>query len=400
LAANIRAPSRPSSKQSSGNKSVPAVSGAVGEAEADALFADLVAEPALVLAISGGPDSTALLYLMARWCAVRQPAPHLLAVSIDHGLRPEARHEAAAVKRLAEKLGVEHRTMRWTGAKPSTGIQEAARVARYRLLRTAAHRAKARCVLTAHTLDDQAETVLFRMARGSGLTGICGMARSVPIDKLANGFGQPTDAARDAEGANWAKHVVLVRPLLEVPKGRLIVTLQKAGLFYAEDPSNVDPRFARSRLRKLMPALADEGLTAQCLVRLARRVRRSEAAHEAVVDWAAKRLGLAEDTRRVELNSADWREFPAEIALRLLGRAIGTIGTEGPVEFGKLEALGEALEAAVAGGLPRFRRTLAGAMVSLQKNCIVIDQAPARRSGPRHGNVPRKPGRGFSAPQA
>src|SRR5882672_7071500 len=187
LAANIRAPSRPSSKQSSGNKSVPAVSGAVGEAEADALFADLVAEPALVLAISGGPDSTALLYLMARWCAVRQPAPHLLAVSIDHGLRPEARHEAAAVKRLAEKLGVEHRTMRWTGAKPSTGIQEAARVARYRLLRTAAHR---------------------------------------------------------------AKHVVLVRPLLEVPKGRLIVTLQKAGLFYAEDPSNVDPRFARSRLRK------------------------------------------------------------------------------------------------------------------------------------------------------
>ena len=379
---------------------MPAVSGAVGEAEADALFADLVAEPALVLAISGGPDSTALLYLMARWCAVRQPAPHLLAVSIDHGLRPEARHEAAAVKRLAEKLGVEHRTMRWTGAKPSTGIQEAARVARYRLLRTAAHRAKARCVLTAHTLDDQAETVLFRMARGSGLTGICGMARSVPIDKLANGFGQPTDAARDAEGANWAKHVVLVRPLLEVPKGRLIVTLQKAGLFYAEDPSNVDPRFARSRLRKLMPALADEGLTAQCLVRLARRVRRSEAAHEAVVDWAAKRLGLAADTRRVELNSADWREFPAEIALRLLGRAIGTIGTEGPVEFGKLEALGEALEAAVAGGLPRFRRTLAGAMVSLQKNCIVIDQAPARRSGRRHGNVPRKPRPGFSASQA
>ena len=379
---------------------MPAVSGAVGEAEADALFADLVAEPALVLAISGGPDSTALLYLMARWCAVRQPAPHLLAVSIDHGLRPEARHEAAAVKRLAEKLGVEHRTMRWTGAKPSTGIQEAARVARYRLLRTAAHRAKARCVLTAHTLDDQAETVLFRMARGSGLTGIRGMARSVPIDKLANGFGQPTDAARDAEGANWAKHVVLVRPLLEVPKGRLIVTLQKAGLFYAEDPSNVDPRFARSRLRKLMPALADEGLTAQCLVRLARRVRRSEAAHEAVVDWAVKRLGLAADTRRVELNSADWREFPAEIALRLLGRAIGTIGTEGPVEFGKLEALGEALEAAVAGGLPRFRRTLAGAMVSLQKNCIVIDQAPARRSGRRHGNVPRKPRPGFSASQA
>ncbi len=84
---------------------MPAVSGAVGEAEADALFADLVAEPALVLAISGGPDSTALLYLMARWCAVRQPAPHLLAVSIDHGLRPEARHEAASIMACGPKPG-------------------------------------------------------------------------------------------------------------------------------------------------------------------------------------------------------------------------------------------------------------------------------------------------------
>jgi tRNA(Ile)-lysidine synthase len=360
------------------------------------LFAHVAAEPALVLAISGGPDSTALLYLMARWCAGRRPAPRLLAVSIDHGLRPEARREAAAVKRLAEKLGVEHRTVRWMGAKPSTGIQEAARVARYRLLRTVAHRAKARCVLTAHTLDDQAETVLFRMARGSGLAGICGMARSIPIDHLAAGFGQPPPyPAGNAEGANGSKRVVVVRPLLEVPKRRLIATLQDAGIAYADDPSNADPRFARSRLRKLMPALADEGLTPQCLVRLARRVRRSEAAHEAVVDWAAKRLGLTADTRRVALSSADWSEFPAEIALRLLGRAIGVIGTEGPVEFGKLEALAEALDAAVAGGVLRFRRTLAGAMISLQKSCIVIDQAPVRRSKRRQGDLRRRPGPDF-----
>jgi tRNA(Ile)-lysidine synthase len=372
---------------------VSAVNGSVSEAEANALFADLAAEPALVLAISGGPDSTALLYLMARWRASRRPGPHLLAVSIDHGLRPEARHEAAAVKRLAEKLGVQHRTMRWIGAKPSTGIQEAARVARYRLLRIAAQRAKARCVVTAHTADDQAETVLFRMARGSGLAGLCGMARSVPIDNLAAGFGQPIDAvhsARRGEGANRSNPTVVIRPLLEVPKRRLIVTLEEARISYAEDPSNVDPRFARSRLRKLMPALADEGLTSQCLVRLARRVRRSEAAHEAVVERVAERLGLAADSRRVALNSADWSGFPAEIALRLLGRAIGTIGTEGPVEFGKLEALAEALEEAIAGGVTRFRRTLAGAMVSLQKNCIVIDQAPARRSR-RQGSARRKP---------
>jgi tRNA(Ile)-lysidine synthase len=372
---------------------VPAVNAAVGEAEADRLFADLAAEPALVLAVSGGPDSTALLYLMARWRGARRPVPHLVAVSIDHGLRPEGRHEAAAVKRLSEKLGVEHRSMRWSGPKPVAGIQQAARVARYRLLRIAARRAKARCVVTAHTLDDQAETVLLRMARGSGLAGICGMVRAVPIDDLAYGSGQPSaaaHAARDRDVSSRALSVVVVRPLLDVPKARLIVTLREAGIAYAEDPSNADPRFTRSRLRKLMPALAEEGLTPQCLVRLARRVRRSEAAHEAVVNWAARRLGLGTDTRSLTLSSAEWSEFPVEIALRLLGRAIGTIGTEGPVEFGKLEAMSEALRAAVAGGAPRFRRTLAGAMVSLQRNRIVIDQAPARHSRPRHAERPRK----------
>ncbi len=364
-----------------------AADSSVAEAEAEALFADFAAEPALILAISGGPDSTALLYLMARWRASRRPKPRLIAVTIDHGLRPEARQEAAAVKRLAEMLRVEHHTMRWSGAKPSTGIQEAARVARYRLLRTAASRAKARCVLTAHTLDDQAETILFRIARGSGLAGMCGMARNVPIDNLAAGFEPRRNMARPAlaaKGTKGSNDVLVVRPLLGVPKARLIVTLREAGIAYVEDPSNTDPRFTRSRLRKLMPALADEGLTPECLVRLSRRVRRSEAAHEAVVNWAAKRLGLGADTRELRMDLADWNDIPAEIGLRLLGRAIGAVGTEGPVEFGKLEALSEALGAAVAAGVPRFRRTLAGAMVSLQKNCIVVEQAPARRSGRQH----------------
>jgi tRNA(Ile)-lysidine synthase len=211
----------------------------------------------------------------------------------------------------------------------------------------------------------------------------------VPIDDLACGFAAVHSARhRDASSRFPA---VVVRPLLEVPKARLIVTLHEVGIAYAQDPSNADPRFARSRLRKLMPALADEGLTPQCLVRLARRVRRSEAAHEAVVDWAARRLGLGTDARSVTLSSAEWSELPVEIALRLLGRAIGTIGTEGPVEFGKLEAMNEALGAALAVGAPRFRRTLAGAMVSLHRNRIVIDQAPPRRSRPGHAERPRKP---------
>ena len=115
----------------------------VTDAEAAALFADLVTCKALVLAVSGGPDSTALLLLIARWRAKLRDGPSLLAVTIDHGLRPEARREAAAVKRLAAALGVAHRTLRWTGPKPETRLQEAARAARYRLLAAAAARAKA-----------------------------------------------------------------------------------------------------------------------------------------------------------------------------------------------------------------------------------------------------------------
>jgi tRNA(Ile)-lysidine synthase len=379
---------------------VRAVEGAVSDAEADTLFADLAAEPALVLAISGGPDSTALLYLMARWRGSRRQAPRLFAVTVDHGLRPEARHEAAAVGQLCERLGIEHHIMLWSGAKPSTGIQEAARSARYRLLRTAACRAQARCVVAAHTLDDQAETVLFRMARGSGLAGLCGMASRVPIHHLAGGDRQPIDAAgcaSDLERFKGPIDVLVIRPLLDIPKARLIVTLKEAGIAYADDPTNADPRFARSRMRKIMQVLAGEGLTSQGLARLARRVRRSEAALEAVVDMAAKRVGLDRDTRKVSFPRADWSAFPDEIALRLLGRSIAVVGTEGPVEFGKLETLNEALGEALAKAA-RFRRTLAGAMVSLQGDCIIVDQAPARRAKPRHAD-PQRP-RGFCGYEA
>jgi tRNA(Ile)-lysidine synthase len=190
---------------------------------------------------------------------------------------------------------------------------------------------------------------------------------------------------------------MLVRPLLDVPKARLIVTLRQAAIAYAEDPSNVDPRFTRARLRTLMPALAEEGLTARTLVRLARRVRRSEAAHDAVVEWVAERLAVGGDSRKMGVASHDWQALPDEIALRLLGRAIGAIGTEGPVELGKLEALHDALNAALVAGTARFRRTLAGAMVSLQKGRVVIDQAPARQGGLRAGK-PRRPGSSWSGP--
>jgi tRNA(Ile)-lysidine synthase len=349
---------------------------AVTDAEADALFADLIDQPALVLAVSGGPDSTALMWLAARWRKRRRRGPKLVAVTVDHRLRPEARREAAAVKRLARRLGIPHRTLRWIGTKPATALQEQARAARYRLIAAAADRAHASCVLTAHTLDDQAETILFRMARGSGLTGLAGMARMRPLVMPA-----AQSSARRGSKPEPGASVFLVRPLLEVAKARLVATVRAANIPCADDPSNRDPRFTRTRLRALAPALAAEGLDARRFVLLGRRVRRAEAAIEFAVAAAAAALSETGWSERgpIHLDAEGFAALPAEVALRLLGRAIARVGDEGPVQLGKLESLAEALATAAAAPV-RFRRTLAGAVVTLARDRIAVERAPARRN--------------------
>ncbi len=294
-------------------------------AEANILFSDLTSAPALVLAVSGGPDSTALLLLAAKWRAKRKHGPKLLAITVDHGLRKEAAAEARQVARLAKKLGVPHRTLNWTGVKPKSGLQEKARAARYRLLAEAAAKTGASHILTAHTLDDQAETVLMRLLRGSGPTGLAAMARETPL--------RATD-------------ITLLRPFLEIPKARLVATLRKAKIAFADDPSNRDPRFTRVRMRGLMPALAEEGLGAKRLVLLAQRLRRAEAALEAAVDRAAELAQGAWDSGGyIRMEARHFAALPAEVALRFLGRAVTIAGNEGPVELAKLEALQAAMTA-------------------------------------------------------
>ncbi len=332
----------------------------VRDAEADVLFSGLENLRGLILAVSGGPDSTALLVLAARWAKARKRAPKLLAVTVDHGLRAAGAGEAAAVGRLAKRLGVTHRTLRWRGAKPKSGLQEAAREARYRLLAQAAAQAGYEHVLTAHTLDDQAETVLFRLARGSGLSGLAGMAHAAPLP------------------AREAGRFFLLRPFLALPKARLIATLDAAGIAYSDDPTNRDPRFTRARLRDFMPALAKEGLDARGLARLAARVRRADAAIEFAV--AAARAALAPGPwparGPVAFAAAQFANLPAEVALRLLGRAIAHTGDEGSVELAKLESLYDSLREETES---RLRRTLAGALISLDSERLTVERAPPRR---------------------
>jgi tRNA(Ile)-lysidine synthase len=336
---------------------------AIRDQEADALFRGLESLPGLVLAVSGGPDSTALLVLAAHWAKRVKRAPKLLAVTVDHGLRPEAAREASAVKAMALRLGVPHRIVRWSGRKSQTGLQEAARLARYRLLAEAAAKARLRHIVTAHTLDDQAETVLFRLARGSGLSGLGGMERVAPL---------PFHGARE---------MLLLRPFLHLPKPRLIATLKARGLAYSEDASNADPRFARVRLRAIMPVLAREGLDARGLARLAERLRRAEATVEFAVAAAGSALASKPWPKGgpVVLSYERFAALPAEVGLRLLGRAVAHAGDEGPVELGKLESLYAGLRSSPA----RLRRTLAGALITLGNERLTIERAPPRRNSAR-----------------
>ncbi len=368
--------------------------------DAKALFADLKALPAIVLAVSGGPDSVALMWLMARWRDGLARGPRLLAVTVDHGLRPEAAREARDVKRLAQQLELPHRTMRWTGDKPKTGVPAAARTARYRLLAQAARTLGATHVLTAHTRDDQAETLLMRLLRGSGIAGLSAMAR---------------ESARE--------DVSLVRPLLDVPKSRLIATLNKAKIDFADDPTNRDTVLTRPRLRGLLPLLAAEGGDARGLARLASRLARANAAVDVLADGAERYLALTDfgtrrgfaagnqqtkefdakkfDAEKFDANEFDARAFaamPEEIRLRLLMRAIDRVGHEGPAQLGKVEALLAQLDRSIAekAGQRRekparfeLRQTLAGALVSLGKGRIRIEPAPLRRS--RATGISRQP---------
>ncbi len=342
----------------------------IADRELRLLFQDFQNYNCILVAVSGGPDSTALLWLLSRWCSVQDKGPKLIAATLDHRLRPEAKAEAAAVGKFARRLKIPHHILVWSGKKPKSGIQEAARGARYRLLGDLARKTGAAAVVTAHTLDDQAETLLHRIGRGSGLSGLAGIRKLTVLDG-----------------------VVLLRPLLGISKARLVATLRKARISFADDPSNRDPRYLRPRLRRLAPELAREGIDAARLSTLSKRLARADAAIEKFVDNEKRRVLLNSDENLVEYDARGLLDLPPEISLRILGEAIGRFGHEGPVELGKLEVLHEALAESWTKS-HALKRTLAGAVVNLDSRRLA-GQARLRVSPapPRRGKHKKHPNR-------
>jgi tRNA(Ile)-lysidine synthase len=334
---------------------------AISEREIAELFASFPRSGRVILAVSGGADSTALMVLAQRWRRRRTRGPALIVATVEHGLRAGSRAEAKAVGALACKLGLPHEILAWRGPKPKTGIEAAARAARYRLLVDLARRLDAAAIATAHTLDDQAETVLMRLAAGSGPAGLAGM--------------RPRDVRHG---------VVLLRPLLGLRKPRLLATLARAGIRWADDPMNTDPAFARARLRTAGAVLAREGLTPERMGRLAERVARYEDVVAAAVEIA--RPQVADPQRPGRLDGRALVAAPEEIALRLLAEAIvgvgASCGAKKPLRLQRLEALWRELRAAIATG-DATRRTLADALVTVERDgSLLIARARPRRSWP------------------
>ena len=321
----------------------------------DALLAPLTQFEAALLAVSGGPDSTALLAMAADWARRTPSAPRLAAATVDHGLRKESAAEGAAVGALCERLGVPHRALVWTGEKPASRVQERARTARYALLVAEARAIGAGAIVVAHHLDDQAETALFRLLRGSGVGGLRAMAAKTDLDGIA-----------------------LLRPLLGVAKSDLVAYCEARGLAFVRDPANEDPRYARTRMRKLAKGLEIEGLDAAALARLARRAGQIEDALARQTEAASARLGFARGAR---CDAAALLAEPTEVVQRLLAAAIADVGGRPPSRVGlaKVEALTQRLERAYAAGAT-FSANVAGARVRLARGAVRVEPEPPRRS--------------------
>jgi tRNA(Ile)-lysidine synthase len=257
-----------------------------------ASFAPFESRPLLAVAVSGGRDSLALALLAHDW--VRTLDGRIVGLIVDHGLRPESSTEASATRELLARHGVAAEILRWRGTKPASGLQEAARTARYRLLLQACRRHGSLHLLTAHHADDQAETVAMRAARQSGPDGLAGMAALVEY-----------------------RHARLLRPLLPIPRAQLTATLEARAVPWIDDPSNLDSRFERARLRKsgvVSSAAGDRHGRAR-----AARDRRLAAAAVELLEF-----GLPD---AIAIDRAGFARLGRDVAEALLSRVVQAIGS-------------------------------------------------------------------------
>lgn len=318
----------------------------------------------LGLAVSGGGDSMAMLYLAHNW--TREYGVRLWVVTIDHGLRPESAAEAEMVAEECAAFGWPHATLRWHWDRAGN-VQDAARRARLSLIDQ--WRGDVRHVLFAHTLDDQAETFLMRLARGSGVDGLSGMqsARSV----VPHAISVPTLADKDMSGiappresSQPGYHVL--RPCLEMQREELRHFLTALKGRWVDDPSNENRDFERVRVRHLLKLLREEGITSNVLSDTAQRMARARDGLKARLFQAAQSLTSDTPLGQVRIDRDGFSALDDETRLRLLTAGLCyAAGAEYRPRAASSEAL---LQQVLSGG----GGTLHGAEVLVEKTHLRI----------------------------
>jgi len=295
----------------------PAEATAIGAEEFAALLTGFTGlSDKIAIAVSGGPDSIALAFCLKRW-----GQRDIVAFIVDHGLRPEAAAEAASVQKQLQHMGITAEILSWEHAGVSGRLHEKARAARYRLLTQACHAHHIRDLFIAHHRDDQAETVLMRIAKGSGIEGLAGIAPQTARDDIR-----------------------LLRPLLNIGKDRLIATCVVHHIDSVRDPSNQSEKYARGRLRKILPLLANEGLTVENLTLLASRAADVKETLDIYTEIFLKSAAHCEQGGHIRLNRQNLRETPRAIGLRGLTACLRYIHDDDyPPEYSALLSLWQAL---------------------------------------------------------
>jgi tRNA(Ile)-lysidine synthase len=279
-------------------------------------FEPFEVHPMVAVAVSGGRDSLALALLAHDWASALQG--RIVGLIVDHGLRRESADEASKTRDLLARHGIAAEVLRWRGAKPASGLQVAAREARYRLLLDACKRRGILHLLVAHHADDQAETVVMRAARQSGPDGLAGMASLVE-----------------------QRETRLLRPLLSIPRARLTATLEARAVAWIEDPSNVDSRFERARLRKAGAATAPASAGHA----------RSRAAGDRRLAAAAVDLLEFDLAGAVAIDRAGFARLGRGLGCRLLSRVIQAVGSrDHPPRRERLERAAARLSLGVSRG--------------------------------------------------
>lgn len=302
----------------------------------------------LAVGVSGGADSLCLTLLLKKWCDKKHIS--LVALTVNHNLRPESKAEAHKVAQQMASHGITHHTLNWAGKKPTTRIEERAREARYELLThfCATHGITHLCL--AHHAQDQAETFFLRLSKASGIDGLCAMT---PVSKRGD--------------------LTLARPFLGIQKQDILDTLKTFGDSWVEDPMNHDTTFERVRWRGYLPELTHMGLSVQNLSTTTRRLTRArEALNFYTQDFINTHVTVAPEGY-ARIDTTAFKAQPDEVRLRVLARLLTLIGqADKPLSMEALESAMERLPANL---------TLGECHIISHKNGLFIAKESARMAG-------------------